>query len=779
MTDQEHNIITSIWNDMTLRQRLEGNPYSLKQDELKPTQTGENKIESFRGHIQVNPKATSNHYNLARTLHKAGDLIAAIESYKQAIKIKPDYLMARDYLALCLKNIGYLDAAIKAYQDVLEIMPNYANAYYNIGIILKDKGDLDASIESYKQAIKIKPDYADAYYNMAATQTKIGNLDASIESYKQAIKIKPSYANAYYNIAVTQTEMGDQDAAIESYKNAIKIKPDFAFAYYNMGIALMEKNDTEAAIQIYKQAIKIEPNFADAYYNMANALKGVAFRNPNPGLQNIIESILDLKTYVRPIDIAWAAISLLKFEPSLHKHLPVHSGIEFSKSLHEVIADLSGLTLLLKLMSVCPLADLEIENLLKKVRSNLLFSISDFKKSPEVLTFQSALALQCFTNEYIYDQSESETKALESLEAQVEHVLSNGKQPSPQELLCLASYKALMEYEWCTKITAASEIVKVFTRQVIEPRQESHLKSTIYLLDNITDEISIKVRKQYEESPYPRWINLGLSSKAAPIFMVVNTTKVRLFDNDICEVYSPDILIAGCGTGQHSIGTAARFKNSKVLAIDLSLSSLAYAKRKTEELGLINIEYMQADILKLNKLGRQFDIIESAGVLHHMDEPMAGWRVLTDCLRPGGLMRIGLYSELARQPIVAMRKEISLAGVGSSVLDMKSFRTGVIVADKDHQNWIANSPDFYSLSTLRDLLFNVKEHRFTIPKIKHCLAKMGLKFCGFENDQIGWKFRLTNAGSNDPYDLDKWQVYEEANPKTFVGMYEFWCQKIT
>ena len=39
----------------------------------------------------------------------------------------------------------------------------------------------------------------------------------------------------------------------------------------------------------------------------------------------------------------------------------------------------------------------------------------------------------------------------------------------------------------------------------------------------------------------------------------------------------PNILVAGCGTGQHSIGTAARFKSSKVLAIDLSLSSLSYA----------------------------------------------------------------------------------------------------------------------------------------------------------------------------------------------------------
>ena len=103
------------------------------------------------------------------------------------------------------------------------------------------------------------------------------------------------------------------------------------------------------------------------------------------------------------------------------------------------------------------------------------------------------------------------------------------------------------------------------------------------------------------------------------------------------------------------------------------MSSLAYAKRKTEELGVTNIEYMQADILKLTKLDRQFDIIESAGVLHHMNNPMAGWKVLVDCLRDGGLMKIGLYSELARQSVVAMRLEISQSGIGSNDAEMKSL----------------------------------------------------------------------------------------------------------
>ena len=103
--------------------------------------------------------------------------------------------------------------------------------------------------------------------------------------------------------------------------------------------------------------------------------------------------------------------------------------------------------------------------------------------------------------------------------------------------------------------------------------------------------------------------------------------------------------------GQHSILTSSRFKNCKVTAIDLSRKSLAYAKRKTDELGIKNIEYYQADILDLKNTFSDFDIIESAGVLHHLEDPISGWNSLNSLLKPGGIMKIGLYSKLAREHI--------------------------------------------------------------------------------------------------------------------------------
>ena len=642
---------------------------------------------------------------------------------------------------------------------------------------LYSQGQLQPAQKQVETLVQQFPQSTFLFNIQGAILRGLGQLDAAIESYNKALAFKPDYAEAHYNIGNTLQEKNKLEEAIEAYNKALAIKPAYTTAHYNIGVTLQEQGKLGEAIEAYNEALAIEPDYDDAYQNMAVALSSVVFTQPNPGLQKTITSLLNRKS-ARPSMVARAAISLLKFEPKLRRYLQTSSGAEVMPKITTIITDLSALPLLLKLMSVCPLPDLEVENLLRELRKILLLCIAELTGSAEVLEFQSALALQCFTNEYIYNQSEQEDEALTALEATVEQALSKDEQPSPQSILCLASYRALNQYEWSRSLLVTDEIEDVFTRQVVEPNQESQIKTTLPVLEAITDKVSLKVSEQYEIRPYPRWVELGLQLKPMPISTMVERAKLKLFDEKIKEIGAPSILIAGCGTGQHSLESGARLENSKVLAIDMSLASLSYAKRKTEELRVQNINYMQADILDLGKLRRQFDIIESIGVLHHMDDPLAGWRVLTDCLKPGGLMQIGLYSELARQHIVKMREEIIKAGIGLNAAAMKSFRTTVMTSDQSHHKQIFDASDFYSLSTLKDLLFHVQEHRFTIPQIQDSLAELGLKFCGFEAGRIMSHFKLNHTGANDPYDLDKWQAYEELNPSAFAGMYQFWCQKV-
>ena len=733
----------------------------------------------------------------AKSYSKKGDLAEAQKLYETILQNFSNNIRAQQGLASLKKynatqslpqeevdqlvnlyNRGHITSVIKQCEVLVKQYAGEAVVWNILGASSHKMGIFDRAIEAYKRVILLNPENADTFNNIGVAFKQQGKFDEAIESYKKSLSLKPDNAGVYYNLGFALRDNGKLNEAIQAYKKSISLKPDYIDSYNNMGNILQDQGKFEKAIEVFIIALSLNPDYAEGYFNMGSSLKGIIFKKPNPCLQKIITSLLDKKTYVRPNDIRNAAMSLLKLEPKLYKYLVSENIDDEGLKILEVVKNLSNLPLLLKLMSVCPITDIELERLLRRIRASLLSEISYLPNSTELLKFQSALALQCFTNEYIYNHSEYEDKALEDLDELVKLTINNNQQPKAQFILCLASYKPLNHYEWSNSLLVTNEIKHVFTRQVIEPNKETNLKKFIPLLENVTDKVSSKVQEQYELSPYPRWVNLRLHLKPVSISKVISEIKLKIFDNKIKNVKMPDILIAGCGTGQHSIETAAKFKGSKVLAVDLSTSSLSYAKRKTEELSIKNIDYMQADILDLGKLGKQFDIVESVGVLHHMADPVAGWRVLTNCLKPGGLMKIGLYSELARQDIVEIRKEISKAGFGSSDVEMKSFRLNMMNSEKNHYKKILNSNDFYSLSEFKDLLFHVQEHRFSIPQIKECLLNLGLKFCGFVSGNLISKFKLTNINKEDSYNLDKWHVFEEANPRAFVGMYQFWCQKI-
>jgi SAM-dependent methyltransferase len=288
------------------------------------------------------------------------------------------------------------------------------------------------------------------------------------------------------------------------------------------------------------------------------------------------------------------------------------------------------------------------------------------------------------------------------------------------------------------------------------------------------------VMDQYEESPYPRWVNVGLVEQSMTIEEVVVAAGLRVCQYEKSLSEPKQILIAGCGTGQHSLEAATRYDNSCVTAIDLSLSSLSFAIRRTKELGVDNINYFHGDILNVRLLERQFDVIEAVGVLHHMKDPILGWNTLKNSLKTGGLMRIGLYSEFARRDLQIIKEKIGNPSLPVTHQNICDYRKEILISNDPDLNRATRYSDFYSTSELRDLLFHVQEQNFTILEIKNILAELNLHFCGFESVDDETKSMISNGNGHfdDLYSLDAWHNFEISNPDYFSGMYSFWVQKI-
>ncbi len=606
--------------------------------------------------------------------------------------------------------------------------------------------------------------------------TELNSYSLAKKLFNKVISINPKYSDGYYNLANVCNKLGEEEQAIENYNHVIELDKNYYKAYNNLGNIFRKKNLNKKALEYYILTLKINPNFETAFYNLAGVLQHFTLNEKNKYINEFYLYLLEQKIIVRPNAIATNIINGLYLNSNIKDDFTLIDSIEYPQNLKKIIEKFNKNKLLLQFMKVCPIPNYYFEKNFRKIRSEILNQIHNLNFDKIYIKFLISLSAQCFLNEYIYSETQEEIRKINNISERIKKGI-NKKNFNDLEILILSCYAPLNSFNWCKKVKPSLTLLEIFKLQLYNYNEEKKQFSEIKSIADIKDTVSIKVKNQYEENPYPRWTNLGLSIRSRSIKDVIRDIDLNLDLNKVSFSNNTEILIAGCGTGQHAITTASKYKNAKILALDLSFNSLAYAKRKAKELNFTNINFIQGDLLDLKKLNRKFDIIESVGVLHHMSDPLMGWKSISKCLKDTSLMLIGLYSEKARENISEIRKNIKNLEIKTTRADIINFRKNIF--EKKNTQWdsIKYSPDFYSTSGVRDLLFHVQEHTFTIPKIKEYLKELNLFFLGFEDTHVIERYKKKYNQPLDLYDLDKWEDFEQSNPRIFSGMYQFWCMK--
>ncbi len=667
---------------------------------------------------------------------------------------------------------GNILEAAKYYQYFINQGFKDHRVFSNYGTILKNDGNLqDAELYSRK-AIELNPNFAEAHSNLGNTLKDLGRPKEAEIAYRKAIELKPEFANAHSNLGTILIDLGKLKEAELYTRKAIELNPNFAEAYLNLGTIFKDLGKSKKALDSYIKVIEINPRISNIYTSITSLLRDSDISQLNQSnLQNALNILLSKADI--PHEELFRAFNYY-YKKELQK---VKKGLDSSFSEEELFIFFINSKLVIKALKQIIFKDIEWEKILTRIRSNICIKIADNKESISYSEFQFLIALaeQCFLNEYIYSQSIEDNISIKKIIKKCQCGEINEQNISI--LACFFPlYKLLDEIKLLKTFDSNEKHFKELIKlNILDPLKEIELSQRIKKIGSINDDISRKVKSQYEENPYPRWkaedphkylktsCIQAINTEISP-----NIIKSKLMSNQI------KVLIAGCGTGRQIL-QAQRYINAQITGIDLSSSSLSYAQRKINELGIKNVELIQMDILEVDLLKEEFDIIECAGVLICMKDPNLGLKKLLNVSKKNSFLKLGLYSELARQDIVNAREYIYSKSLKPTNKDMRSFRNDVISGQFPEIQNINLRNDFYSFSSCRDLCFHVQEHRFTIDKLQETLISHKLKFLGFLLPQpVKALYNQYFPEDKDQTNLKNWAKFETKFPNTFRAMYQFW-----
>jgi tetratricopeptide (TPR) repeat protein/SAM-dependent methyltransferase len=728
----------------------------------------------YRQVLKVAPNHADSLHNLGLIALARGDATAAAELFDKAIKINGQVAEYHYNAALAWRALKRNDQVATHLERAIALRGDHALAHLNLGNVRREQGRVADAIACYERAIAIAPTLAVARFNLANVLSEQGRPDAAVAQYNQVLTSDPNHAETHGNLGTALIALGRIGDAVGHFERAVALKPDLFEAYDNLGHAYLAMGDVRSAILAAGRALELKETPAGKIF-FAQCFRYGKFTADNGRFRQLALRALR-EGWTHPRELVQVSLSLVAINGAIGDAVARATRAWPARLAAVELFGTSGLDALARdellrcLLESAPLTDIGFERLLANVRTAMLAAAEIGEACEDsVLGFYCAVARQCYENDYVYSFADGEAERAQRLRECLDQALASGPDCPPLWLAVVGAYgplhmlvnaQALLQRSWPPSVHA------LLVQQVEEPAEERRLAATMPALTDIDGEVSRVVRRQYEENPYPRWVRPALPQQHT---LLAGWTPGQ----------TPEVLIAGCGTGLSAITFAQTAPDARILAIDLSLASLSYAKRMARALGFANIEFAQADITKAEAIGRSFDFIDCSGVLHHLGDPWQGWRALLALLRPGGVMQIGLYSKLARQNVVAARALIAERGYRGVADDIRHCREEILsAADGSLLKSASTFSDFFTTNECRDLIFHVQEHQMTLLEIKAFLAATGLQFTGFVLDPATQQqFAARFPEPEGMLDLDRWHAFETEAPATFTKMYQFFVRK--
>ena len=298
---------------------------------------------------------------------------------------------------------GRLIEAAQRYRRILAVNPrHFPEVHGNLGLALLQQGKLEEAATSYRKALDLRPNDVEGLLNLGNILGDLGRPDEAMGCYRKALVFRPDFAEAHNSLGATLSGMGRLDEAVGSYRRALEINPDFVMALNNLASALLAQGNSVAALDVAIRSLQIEE--ADETKGLlVSCLSRARGVTADAALRPLMIRALS-EHWGWPSSLMRVCIDLIRLDHDIAGLAPLGA---------DGLAALATDALPSALLDAAPICDVEMERFLTMARRGLLDGVPI--GSADAIGFYSALARQCFINEYVFALTADEVRKASDL----------------------------------------------------------------------------------------------------------------------------------------------------------------------------------------------------------------------------------------------------------------------------------------------------------------------------------------------------------------------------
>jgi SAM-dependent methyltransferase len=184
-------------------------------------------------------------------------------------------------------------------------------------------------------------------------------------------------------------------------------------------------------------------------------------------------------------------------------------------------------------------------------------------------------------------------------------------------------------------------------------------------------------------------------------------------------------LIRGCPmTGKTSLALCA-LRFAKQQTATFAGKEVVYFDSHCLLHGKLNVEYRCGDLSDQAAIAGEFGLIDSFGVLHHLEDPLAGLKALERRIVPGGILRIMLYSRYARREEESIRRAFRLLGIETPRAARRLFKKAR--AGSRLAGYLAAADETATDAGIADALLHPRARTYRIDELLEMISQAGLR----------------------------------------------------